>query len=137
MKHCYVLFALLVTNFCFSQTFDDALAKASKEDKNIILVFAGSDWCAPCIKLDKEVFQTEVFQKEKANWVMYKADFLKKSKLPVEVKNENSKLADTYNKEGYFPLVVLLDSKGKVLGKTGYMKATPMEYIKKLYSFIK
>lgn len=137
MKCFYVLCALLFTNFCFSQTFEDALKQASKENKNIILVFAGSDWCAPCIKLDKEVFQTEAFQKEKTNWVFYKADFLKKSKLAAAIKKENSQLADTFNQEGYFPLVVLLDSTGKILGKTGYMKATPAEYIKKLYTYIK
>ncbi|WP_158963291.1 thioredoxin family protein [Myroides fluvii] len=136
MKIFYVLCAFAMTQLSMGQTFNDAMKKASNEDKNILLVFAGSDWCAPCIKLDKEIFQTEVFEREKAKWVLYKADFLKKSKLAETVKKENGQLADQYNPEGYFPLVVILNSKGKVLGKLGYSKDTPSDYIKKLRAFI-
>ena len=35
---------------------------ASKEDRKIVLVFQGSDWCAPCIKLQKEVWDTREFK---------------------------------------------------------------------------
>ncbi|EHQ41003.1 thioredoxin family protein [Myroides odoratus] len=136
MKKLYVLCAFVVTNFCIGQTFNDALKKATVEDKPIMLVFAGSDWCAPCIKLEKEIFQSALFEAEKKNWVLYKADFLKKSKLPAEVKKENGQLADQYNQEGYFPLVVVLNSTGKVLGKLSYSKDTPAAYIKKLREFI-
>lgn len=135
MRKFYVGFALLLTQWSFGQTFTEALKKASSEDKNIILVFAGSDWCAPCIKLDKEIFQSELFENEKKNWVFYKADFLKKSKLAADVKKENNQLADKYNPEGYFPLVVVLNSTGKVLGKLGYAKDTPSTYIQKLNAF--
>ncbi|MGS4344196.1 thioredoxin family protein [Myroides odoratus] len=137
MRKFYVGCAFVLTQFCFGQTFNEALKKASSEEKNIILVFAGSDWCAPCIKLDKEVFQSDAFDKEKKNWVFYKADFLKKSKLTAEAKKENSQLADKYNPEGYFPLVVVLNSTGKVLGKLGYSKDTPSAYIQKLNAFIR
>ena len=136
MKKLYVLCAFVVTNFCIGQTFNDALKKATAEEKPIMLVFAGSDWCAPCIKLEKEIFQSALFEAEKKNWVLYKADFLKKSKLPAEVKKENGQLADQYNQEGYFPLVVVLNSTGKVLGKLSYSKDTPAAYIKKLREFI-
>lgn len=136
MKKLYVLCAFVVTNFCIGQTFNDALKKATVEDKPIMLVFAGSDWCAPCIKLEKEIFQSALFEAEKKNWVLYKADFLKKSKLPAEVKKENGQLANQYNQEGYFPLVVVLNSTGKVLGKLSYSKDTPAAYIKKLREFI-
>ena len=36
--------------------FDEAKAKATNEHKNILLVFSGTDWCAPCIKLDKFIW---------------------------------------------------------------------------------
>ncbi|WP_353100164.1 thioredoxin family protein [Myroides odoratus] len=136
MKKLYLLCAFVVTNFCVGQTFNEALKKATAEDKPVMLVFAGSDWCAPCIKLEKEIFQSALFEAEKKNWVLYKADFLKKSKLPAEVKKENGQLADQYNQEGYFPLVVVLNSTGKVLGKLSYSKDTPAAYIKKLREFI-
>jgi len=41
------------------------------------------------------------------------------------------------NPEGYFPLVVLVDSQEKVLGTTSYKKVPPQEYINHLNSFLK
>ena len=117
---------------------DQAKTIATKQNKNIILVFSGSDWCAPCIKLEKEIWESSDFQKEaEKNWVLLKADFprRKANKLSKEQTKENEKIADLYNTSGYFPLVVVLDSKGKILGKTGYKEFPPTEYIKHLHSF--
>jgi hypothetical protein len=41
----------------------------------------------------------------------------------------NDRLASEYNSKGYFPLVVVLDAKGKVKGQLGYEKLTPEAYI--------
>ena len=35
-----------------------SITKAQKQNKKIILVFQGSDWCGPCIKLSKEIWST-------------------------------------------------------------------------------
>ncbi|SDS43545.1 Thioredoxin-related protein [Formosa sp. Hel1_31_208] len=118
--------------------FDEAKAVALKEQKTIILVFQGSDWCAPCIKLDKEIWQTEEFQNyAKDHFVMLKADFPKRKKnaLSETLQAHNNKLAETYNKSGYFPYVVVLDEKGKMLASSGYKKTSPTEYIKFLEAF--
>jgi thiol-disulfide isomerase/thioredoxin len=40
---------------------DTAKQIATEKNRPIILVFQGSDWCAPCIKLNREVFSTETF----------------------------------------------------------------------------
>ena len=82
---------------------DFARAKeiASKENRPIILVFQGSDWCAPCIKLDREVWGTEAFKTyAKKHYVMLQADFPRKSKnaLSEEQTKANAKLAEKYNK---------------------------------------
>ncbi len=68
---------------------------------------------------------------------MLKADFPRKkaNKLSEEQTLQNSKLAETYNNQGIFPLVVVLNKDGKVLGKTGYEKSNPSDYFKKLTSF--
>ncbi|WP_432410124.1 thioredoxin family protein [Rasiella sp. SM2506] len=113
---------------------------ASKENKPIILVFQGSDWCAPCIKLDKEIWSTEAFKKyANENYVMLKADFpRKKNNALSELQTKaNALLAEKYNKQGYFPFVVVLDSKGKVLGESSYKKTTPENFIKELNVFTK
>lgn len=113
---------------------------ASKESKPIILVFQGSDWCAPCIKIDREIWSTDVFKNyANENYVLLKADFPKRKKNALSEKQtkSNALLAEKYNKQGFFPFVVVLDSNGKVLGETSYKKTTPENYIKELNAFIK
>lgn len=139
-----VLFLLFFTALGYSQnwksSFEEAKNQALAENKNIVLVFSGSDWCAPCIKLEKTIWKSEEFKKEaEQNWVIYKADFPKKkaNALAVELTASNRKLAEQYNKAGNFPLVLLLDKKGNVLGITGYKNVTPQEYIQIIHSFEK
>ena len=111
---------------------------ASEKNQKIILVFQGSDWCAPCIKLDTEIWNTKEFTDySKENFVLLKADFprKKKNKLDDVQQEKNNKLAEKYNTNGYFPFVVVLDKNANVLGNTGYKKVSPSEYIKILNSF--
>lgn len=118
--------------------FQEAKSLASNLNQNIILVFQGSDWCAPCIKLDREIWSTAEFQNlAKDHFVMIKADFPRKrgNKLSEELRVQNSNLAEQYNNQGFFPLVVVLDKNGHVLGKMGYEKLTPMAYFNKLKTF--
>ena len=120
--------------------FEEAKKVAQENNKNIVLVFAGSDWCAPCIKLEKQILDTEEFQEyAKRHYVLLKADFPRKEKnqLPEALQNQNKTLAETYNKSGGFPLVVVLDKNGKKLGETGYKKITPNAYLEILSTMIK
>lgn len=145
MKVSFVLTFLLFLTFQIqAQDWETDLAaakeKATTQNQNIILVFQGSDWCAPCKKLDKEIWNTNAFQKANENhFVMLQADFprRKKNQLSKEQRDKNNQLAEKYNQEGIFPLVVVLDINGNVLGKTGYKKTTPEEYFVHLISFEK
>lgn len=138
-----ILSACLTIN-AFSQNwltnFDEAKAKATNEHKNILLVFSGTDWCAPCIKLDKFIWQSEEFKAfSNDHFVLLKADFpkLKKNQLPAEQQEHNNMLAEEYNKNGYFPHVVILNNQGTVVGTTGYKNISPKEYINLLVSLEK
>lgn len=42
-------------------TIADAKDSALEKRLPVVLVFQGSDWCAPCIKLSKRVWETETF----------------------------------------------------------------------------
>ena len=144
MNKILLLLLCFVSISGFSQEWVTDITKAktiaTEDSKTIILVFQGSDWCAPCIKLDKEIWNTEDFKSyAKDHFVMLKADFPKRKKnaLSETQQSHNNKLAEAYNKNGYFPYVVVLDPNGKVLGSTGYKKSTPSEYIKLLESFNK
>ena len=123
----------------WTTSLDAAKTEAISSNKNILLVFSGSDWCAPCIKLDRTIFQSDVFKAEaEKKWVLLKADFPKKkgNLLSAEQTESNKKLAEKYNKEGNFPLVVLLDATGKVLGITGYKNVSPTEYVQLLNAMV-
>lgn len=139
-----LVIALMVVSATFGQDWQTDFSKAKEmaiaEDKPIILVFQGSDWCAPCIKLDRAVWSTDSFKDYAAkHYVMVQADFPRKKKnaLSDEQTKANAVLAETYNKNGVFPLVVVLDSSGKVLGETSYKKTTPQSYIEELNAFTK
>ena len=118
--------------------FNQAKEIASEEDRVIILVFQGSDWCAPCMKLDKAIWSSQAFQSyAKDHFVMLQADFPRKkaNQLPEEQQVHNGQLAEIYNQQGYFPLVVILDKEGTVMGKTGFRNLSVEDYIKLLESF--
>ena len=92
------------------------------------------------MKLEKEIWETEEFKAyADENYVLYKADFPRKksNKLPKEIAEQNKLLAEQYNTKGYFPLVVIMNGEGTVLGETGYKNRTPGDYIKHLNSFIR
>ncbi|MEA1847444.1 thioredoxin family protein [Chryseobacterium sp. MHB01] len=94
--------------------------KTAAENKELILLnFSGSDWCIPCIKLHKNIIETEDFKKLQAdNVILYiNADFPrnKKNQLSADLKKENAALADQYNPKGLFPYTLLLNQEGKVL----------------------
>lgn len=120
--------------------FDKAKDLAAQKNLDIVLVFQGSDWCAPCIKLENEIWSSDEFiSLAKDHFVMLKADFPRKRRnaLPPEQQKKNQQLAEKYNQSGYFPFVVVLDKNGKVLGQTGYKKLSPKEYYDLLLSFTK
>jgi len=144
MKKNVMILFLFIGTLSYSQNwktnFEEAKAQSISENKNILLVFSGSDWCAPCIKLENTIWKSEDFKKEsEQKWIIYKADFPKKKAnlLSAELTARNKKLAEQYNKSGNFPLVLLLDKTGSVLGITGYKNITPQEYIQIIHSFEK
>jgi thioredoxin-related protein len=144
MKKLMLSMLLLTVTIGYSQewktNFEVTKTEATIQNKNILLVFSGSDWCGPCIKLDRDIWKSSDFMEfAKNNLILERADFPKKkqNQLAPEIKELNQNLAEKYNKDGMFPLVVVLDKNGKVLGKTGYKNVSPQEYVNILKSFLK
>src|SRR3954468_23476277 len=116
--------------------FDAAKAEAKGNNKKILLNFSGSDWCAPCIKLKKDVFDKPEFDAYAAtHLVLVRADFPrhKKNKLSDKQTAHNEALAEKYNPQGKFPLTLLLDADGKVIQTwDGFNGASPEEFVQQL-----
>ena len=118
---------------------EDALAKAKLENKHVWVNFSGSDWCRSCILLKKTILSSDEFKGFAENeLILLDVDFprLKKNKLSKEQTTINEKLAAKYNPNGQFPTILLFDSEGNIVGKTGYRNISPSEYIKHIQSFI-
>ncbi len=116
----------------WQHSYEEAARQAAVEHKPILMVFAGSDWCKPCIMLRKEVWDKPEFREyAREHYVLLELDFprFKKNQLSADQTRYNEELASRYNKEGLFPLVVLTDERGQVLAKTGYQPGGPEKYI--------
>lgn len=113
--------------------YDAALKKAAAENKHVVIDFSGSDWCGWCKRLDEEVFATDEFRKGAAEkYVLLMVDSPRdKSLLTPEAAKNNPKLVEKFNVEG-FPTVVVLDSKGEEVMRTGYQAGGPEKYLKML-----
>ena len=140
-----ILQIALLTSFLFTvNTWETDLEKAKQsaksEHKLIILNFSGSDWCGPCIRMHKDIFEGSAFvEYSKDNLVLVNADFprLKKNALTKEQQRKNDQLADQYNKEGIFPLTLLLDENGKVLQRwEGLPHSTSAEFTNQVKSVV-
>ena len=90
--------------------FDAAFAKAKREKKAVLIEFTGSDWCKPCIEMQKKVFSKKDFlARASADFVLLKLDFPNNNPA---VKKKNAPYAEKY-KISVFPTVVLLDANRK------------------------
>jgi thioredoxin-related protein len=128
-----VLWVVPIISAEWLNDFELATQRAKQDNRKILLNFSGSDWCAPCIKLKKDVFDKTSFTDfAYANLVLVRADFPrhKKNKLTDEQTAHNEKLAERYNPQGKFPLTLLLDADGNVL-KTwdGFPGGSPEDFI--------
>jgi thioredoxin-related protein len=134
----FVLFSAVVQGQQWEEDFEMAQEKAVLGEKKLLLVFSGSDWCIPCIRLEKEVWQDAVFLAyAKENLVLYRADFpkRKKNQLPQALKEKHDNLAAQYNPKGYFPWVIVFGEDKVVKGSFVYTKDPVSYYIEQIKSF--
>ncbi len=117
---------------------DAARAAAKAANRPVLAVFSGSDWCKPCIMYEQEVFsKPEFLAYAQGKLVLAHFDFprMKKNQLPAAQQKMNDAAAAQLNREGDFPLAVVISPEGKVLAKTGYIAGGPAAfeaYLKKV-----
>ena len=134
-------FCLLGTVFAaegnlWQTDFEAAKAKAKAENKFLLLDFTGSDWCTWCTRLKDEVFDKETFRTEAPKqFVLVELDFPHQKKLTPELTKQNEGLAKQYKIQGY-PSILLADSDGQLIARTGYRPDGPEKYVKHLAEFV-
>lgn len=111
----FVLVALVTGSYAeapkgWETDVDVAIKRAKKENKAVMIEFTGSDWCPPCIAMNKNVFSKDEFFKEASkDFILVHLDFPQKD---PELAKKNLPMHEKYKVPGY-PFVVLLDSEGK------------------------
>jgi thioredoxin-related protein len=122
-----LLYANSQSNFL---TYDKAIEEAGSNNKNIILVFSGSDWCKPCIQLKNSIIENPIFAIYKEeNLIHLELDFpyKRKNQLSKEQRIHNENLAERFNPKGSFPFIVLISDKGDVHGTIDYHSSMTAE----------
>ena len=109
---------------------DEAFRLAQETGKPVLLVFSGSDWCAPCVRFSKEVLlQPSFLQFAADRLVLLKSDFPQRKVLPVILQRQNDRLAERYNPAGQFPFLLLLNPDGSVRSHLPYRYQNAEEFI--------
>jgi len=113
--------------------YDEALSHARETGKPMIVDFTGSDWCGWCIRLDEEVFSTDVFKAAADQYVLCALDFPNGEEAKAAVPNpeRNEELSEEFGIQG-FPTILVLTSEGELLARTGYQAGGPEAYLEHL-----
>ncbi len=110
----------------------EALAKAKKENKRVLLDFTGSDWCPPCKALHKHVLTTKEFSEfAKERLVLVELDFPFRKKQDKALKEANDRLQKEHDIK-VFPTVIVLDKDGRVVFREAGYNGDAKAYITKL-----
>jgi protein disulfide-isomerase len=127
-----ILIAASVSGSEWQTDYEQALAAAKAGNKCILLDFTGSDWCGPCIQMNKVVFSKAAFLTyAEKNLILVEVDYPQHKKLPEKVTNQNERLMHEYGIDNSgFPTVILLNPDGKILGQLeGYGGERPADII--------
>ena len=117
----------------FTDDYDAALKRAAKENKTILAVFSGSDWCFWCKMLDQQFLSKQEFTDAVTNdLVCLFIDSPKdKTRLSEKAREQNPKLVEKYGVNS-FPSVMFINAKGEKIGSAKSMKLSPAEWGKYL-----
>lgn len=127
MKYLFLLFMIpflataqaeitTVNDSKWITNYETAISKAKKQKKNVLVYFTGSDWCPPCKMLKTDLFNTNEFQELSDNYILLYIDVPRnKDLLSAKQLAHNKDLLTKLNKKKVFPLLKVLDYKGKEL----------------------
>jgi len=127
MKSIFVIVLLFVSTLFYAQEHDTRLnwetdfevakSKAKKMNKPILMLFTGSDWCAPCKMLKKDFFQSDAFVVKSKMFVLLLVDFPRNKELITSTQEAANKVLNSKYGVRSLPTVIAVNYKGEILDK--------------------
>jgi len=127
MKNVVMLLLLFLSSCFYAQEHDARLVwetnfemakKQSKvENKPILMLFTGSDWCPPCKMLKKDFFYSDAFIAKSKNYVLLMVDFPRNKELISTSKAIENKALNTKYGVRSLPTLIAVNYKGEIIDK--------------------
>jgi thioredoxin-related protein len=121
MKSSLITIVLLL-NFGF-------ISQIEVSERYHLIIFEGSDWCANCIRLEKNILNDTSFLQylKYKNIKLMKIDFPQRKKLSNEQKLNNEQIAGKYDFKWVFPTVIISRSDTLFFEKIYYQNQSVKE----------
>ena len=119
----------------WAEDFEAARLQAAKEGKFVLAAFSGSDWCGPCMALEKDVLSQRKYmgrltKKYVPVMVSVPRDKSTLSKLAV---SQNAALKERYGIRGFPTVIVVNPVDGEEVRRhSGYRNGDPDGFLKRL-----
>ena len=103
----------------------------SQTDHYKLIIFEGSDWCANCIRFEKTIGSSQLFQSfiEEQNITIEHIDFPQRKKLEANIVEYNAKIAEKYQFDGTFPTILMAHTFSNNYEKISYNNQDPELFI--------
>ena len=121
------------TNLVWGTDLPLALERAKSENKSVLLLFDGSDWCPTSAQVAHDILnKSEFMTYARDRLVLVLVDFPHQLPQSEKLKEANENLAARFNIR-YYPTFILLNSNGENLGGVlGYTRGGPSAFVAKL-----
>lgn len=127
MKNIGMLLLLFVSSCFYAQehdnrliwetNFEEAKNQSKIENKPILMLFTGSDWCPPCKMLKKDFFYSDAFILKSKNYVLLLVDFPRNKELITASQEKENKVLNTKYGVRSLPTLIAVNYKGEVIDK--------------------
>lgn len=112
--------------------YQPASEKAREGKRHLLVLCTGADWCAPCKRLGREVFQSDEFKEYAAqNLVLLYLNFPRRTRQPADQVKHNQEIRRKFGFRGGVPSYILMDPDGQIVRRRSGFLPLPafMEFL--------
>ena len=121
--------------------FDDyeaAREMAQRENKPMLLLFTGSDWCGFCIRLRRTVLDKPEFRSfAYRHLVLVYIDSPRRVRLPRGLVAQNRMLREKFGAGGGVPNTLVVTPDERIIGRIGGCPRNPHDYLRRLREILR